>query len=219
MVDRLFFGIHRVAVGPLSEGVWGRLDELERRLAFDPGRARQILDGAGWMAGSDGIRAKPGDRLGVTMATYLSPWNELATVVQSQLRDIGIEVQTQTMARGAYLDAVRAGQINLAQSAGTNFDPDELRVRYHSANKPANFAFVEDNDLDALLVKGSEQAVGSAERRQTYEAAQRRLMDLLPFVSVMTQVRVEGMAAKVHDLRMGPHGLNALPMTDTWVDG
>ena len=219
MVERLFFGIHRVAVGPLSEGVWGRLDELERRFSFDPARARQVLEDAGWKAGSDGIRMKDGERLSVTAATYLSPWHELAAVVQSQLRDVGIEVKADKMARGPYLDAVRAGQINLAQSAGTNFDPDELRVRYHSANKSANFAFLEDKELDALLTKGSQQALGSAERRQTYEAAQRRLMDVLPFVSVMTQVRVQGMAARVHDLRMGPHGLNALPMTDTWLDG
>ncbi len=43
-------------------------------------------------------------------------------------------------------------------------------------------------------------------------------MDLAPFVSVLTQVRVEASAKKMRDLRMGPDGLNALPMSDVWLD-
>src|SRR5215216_3729500 len=77
MVDRLFFGIHRAAVGPLSEGVWGRLDELEQLFAFDPANAKQILEDAGWKASPDGIREKGGERLTVSVATYISPWHEL----------------------------------------------------------------------------------------------------------------------------------------------
>jgi hypothetical protein len=43
-------------------------------------------------------------------------------------------------------------------------------------------------------------------------------MELLPFVSILSQVRLEAMSQKVHDVRMGPHGLNAMPMTDTWLE-
>src|SRR5207247_6656776 len=63
IVDRLFFGVHKVCVGPLGEGVWGRLDDLEKTFSFDPGKAKQLLDAAGWTAGNDGIRAKGGQRL------------------------------------------------------------------------------------------------------------------------------------------------------------
>jgi len=41
----------------------------------------------------------------------------------------------------------------------------------------------------------------------------------VPFVSVLTQVRVEAMARRLHDLRMGPDGLNALPLSDAWLEG
>jgi ABC-type transport system substrate-binding protein len=144
---------------------------------------------------------------------------EMADAVQSQWREVGIEVNVQKMAREAYLDFVRNYQHNLSASAGTNFDPDELRVRYHSTMiERANFANLADPELDALMEKGNMQELGSAERRQTYEDAQRRLMDLLPFVSIMTQVRIEAMAAKVHDLKMVPHGLNAYPLTDMWME-
>jgi len=43
-------------------------------------------------------------------------------------------------------------------------------------------------------------------------------MDLAPFLAVMSQVRVEGMAARVKGLRMSADGLNALPLSDVWID-
>src|SRR5262249_7021034 len=70
IVERLFFGVDRVSVGPLSEGVWGRSDELEKRFGFDPKKAQQILEDAGWKAGSDRIRAKGGQRLALVLATF-----------------------------------------------------------------------------------------------------------------------------------------------------
>jgi len=220
IVEKLFFGIHKVAVGPLSEGVWARLDELEKRYSYDPAKAKQLLDGAGWkMSGNSPIRERNGQKLSVVLATFRSPWSEMAEAMQAQFRDVGIDLQVQKMDRGPYLDLVRAYGHHLCASAGTDIDPDALRLRFHTkALRSSNFANVSDPQLDALLDKGAQQAMGSNERRQTYEDIQRKLMDLLPFVSVMTQVRVEAMSAKVHELRMGPDGLNAQPMNDVWLD-
>jgi peptide/nickel transport system substrate-binding protein len=219
IVERLFFGVHKPTVGPLAEGVWGHWEAAEQLYGFDAKKAAQTLDDAGWKQGAGGIREKNGQKLSVVLATFRSPWTELAEIVQSQYRAIGIELQVQKMERGPYLDFTRAYQHNLCASAGTNIDPDELRQRYHSKNRPAsNFANVHDDQLDALLTKGAQQPLNSDERRQTYEAAQRRLMDVLPFVSVMSQVRVEAVSARVNDLRMGADGLNALPLNDVWLD-
>ena len=72
--------------------------------------------------------------------------------------------------------------------------------------------------LDALLDKGAQQDLGTAERKATYEEVQTKIMDLAPFVGVMSQVRIEASAAKLHDLHMGPDGLNATQMNDVWLD-
>jgi peptide/nickel transport system substrate-binding protein len=169
--------------------------------------------------GAGGVRERGSQKLSVVLATFRSPWTELAEILQSQYRAVGIDLQVQRMERGPYLDFTRAYQHNLCASAGTNIDPDELRLRYHSTNRPVtNFANLDDDQLDGLLAKGAQQPLNSDERRQTYEAAQRRLMDLLPFVSIMSQVRVEGMSTRVNGLRMGADGLNALPLGDVWLN-
>ena len=43
-------------------------------------------------------------------------------------------------------------------------------------------------------------------------------MEAVPFVSVMSQVRVEAVSARVNNLRMGADGLNALLLGDVWLD-
>jgi peptide/nickel transport system substrate-binding protein len=218
IVEKLFFGIHKVAVGPLSEGVWARLEDLEKTFGYDPKKAQQILEDSGWKVGSGGIREKGGKKLSVILATFRSPWTEMAEVAQSQFRTVGIDVQIQKMERNAYLDYVRSAKHNLCASAGTGIDPDILRV-YYQTGVASNFSFIADPQVDALLKQGAQQPIGSAERRKTYEDVQRKLMDILPFISIMSQVRIEATAAKVRDLRMGPEGLNALPMADTWLEG
>src|SRR2546428_538953 len=222
IVDKIFFGVHHVSMGPLSEGVWARDESIEKSLGYDPANAKKILDDAGWKVGASGpIREKRGQRIEIAMATFRSPWTEIAQAMQSQLRDIGIDLKVQVMERGPYLDYVRAYKHNMAATSSTAIDPDGiLRVCYHSANRVSgsNFSNTNDPQLDALLVKGQGQELGTAERRQTYVDAQKRVMEILPFVGVMSQVRVEAMSTKVHDFKPGPDGLTGTAMNDSWME-
>jgi peptide/nickel transport system substrate-binding protein len=61
----------------------------------DLNRARQVLDQAGWMPGSDGVRAKDGRRLAVTLYSYpqradLTP---MAVSIQAQLKPLGFDIR------------------------------------------------------------------------------------------------------------------------------
>ncbi len=97
-------------------------------------------------------------------------------------------------------------------AAGTGLDPDELRSCYHSTNiGRSNFSGLNNLGLDELLTRGANQPMGNSERRQTYETIQRRLMDLLPFVSLMSQRRLQAMSSRVHGFAMRPDALNAYP--------
>jgi len=222
IVDKVFFGVHHVSAGPLSEGVWARDESIEKMFTFDPAKARAVLDSAGWKLGSGPIRQKSGVDLTILLATFRSPWTEIAQAMQAQLRDVGIDLKVQTMERGPYLDYVRAYKHNMAATSSTAIDPDGvLRVCYHSLNRVSgsNFSNVADPQLDALLTKGQGQELGTPERKQTYLDAQKRVMEILPFVGVMSQVRVEAMAAKVHGFAPGPDGLTGQPLNDVWIEG
>ena len=222
IVEKVFFGVLHATVGPLSEGVWARDESIEKMFAFDPTRAKKILDDAGWKLGSGPIRQKSGQNLEILLVTFRSPWTEIAQALQSQLRDVGIDLKIQPLERGPYLDLVRSYKHNMAATSSTSIDPDGiLRVCYHSSNRGSgsNFSNLADPALDALLVKGQSQELNTQERRQTYLDAQKRVMEILPFVGVMSQVRVEAMSNKVHDFKPGPDGLTGTPMNDAWLEG
>jgi len=222
IVEKVFFGVHHATVGPLSEGVWARDESIEKMFAFDPTRAKKILDDAGWKLGSGPIRQKSGQNLEILLVTFRSPWTEIAQALQSQLRDVGIDLKIQPLERGPYLDLVRSYKHNMAATSSTSIDPDGiLRVCYHSSNRGSgsNFSNLADPAVDALLVKGQSQELNTQERRQTYLDAQKRVMEILPFVGVMSQVRVEAMSNKVHDFKPGPDGLTGTPMNDAWLEG
>jgi peptide/nickel transport system substrate-binding protein len=222
IVEKVFFGVHHVSVGPLSEGVWSRDETIEKSFTYDPAKAKAALENAGWKLPASGpIREKAGQKLEILLATFRSPWTEIAQAMQAQLRDVGIDLKVQVMERAPYLDYVRGYKHNMAATSTTAIDPDGiLRVCYHSANRVtgSNFSNTSDPALDALLVKGQGQELGTQERRQTYLDAQKKIMEILPFVGVMSQVRVEAMSAKVHDFKPGPDGLTGLPLNDAWIE-
>jgi peptide/nickel transport system substrate-binding protein len=224
IVDKLLFGVHHPCVGPLTEGVWGRLDELEKTIPYsgDKKKAADILEAAGWKVGTGGIREKNGQKLSLVLAANAGgyPQNDLADAVQLQVREIGIDLQVQKMSSSAFFDFTRgAYKHDLCDSMGANIDPDELRGRYHSRFiGSTNFANTSDPQLDELLVKGQNAPVGSDARKQLYADVQRRMMDTLPMLSMISVIRTYGMTNRLHGLKVNPTGINTYALTDAWLD-
>jgi len=223
IVDRVLFGVHHPLVGPLTEGVWGRLDDLEKTIPYsgDKKKAVDILEAAGWKVGADGIREKGGQKLSLLLVEQPDyPKNDIAAALQLQVREIGIDLKVQVMPAANFLDFVRAYKHDMCDTRGANFDPDELRQRFSSSGVGTlNYANLTDPQLDSLLVKGQLAPVGSDARRQVYADVQRRMMDLLPMLSMITPIRTYAMTSRLHELRADVTGSTALPMSDAWLDG
>ena len=81
------------ATGPMASTALG-YTEKAGEYTFDPDLSRELLDSAGWVPGPDGIRVKDGQRLSLWV-NYAQPQprsKELVTMVQSDLRELGIEL-------------------------------------------------------------------------------------------------------------------------------
>lgn len=88
--------------------------------------ANQLLDQAGWARGSDGIRAKDGERLVWGMPADSIPSRlRAAEIIASMLSEIGIQVNIRSMDSAAFTAAARGGDHHLAwfQWAGSTVDP------------------------------------------------------------------------------------------------
>ena len=84
--------------------------------AFDPDKAKQLLDAAGWVPGPDGIRVKDGTRLSLnfdtTNGSYLMD-KEIAQVLADYWKAVGIEIKDLRV-----IDSSVNAQMRAKQGAG-----------------------------------------------------------------------------------------------------
>ncbi len=110
----------------IPPAILGTAADAVQGVPYDPERARQVLDAAGWAPGGDGVREKAGRRLELTMivgyptAEIHGPMPEF---VQAQLAEVGIAVEiVQTPDTATYEDRLAAGEGDLWAEAGSQND-------------------------------------------------------------------------------------------------
>lgn len=91
--DTVLSDSYEIAGSVLNHQAPGFVD-LSTDLAYDPEKAKSLLDEAGWVVGADGIREKDGKKLEVTVASsnnsvVIKPAFEL---IEQQWREIGVKL-------------------------------------------------------------------------------------------------------------------------------
>lgn len=190
------FGVTTPAYGPLWESTPYYSEEVASMYPYDPERASQLLDEAGWVPGSDGIREKDGQRLTVSIAStdFINPFREIS---QAQWGEVGIELQVNTMTVAAAFEAIGNSEVNTTSQAWVSSDPVVLTNLFHSKNNAGGFAWSKFSDerLDELLDSG-ESTIDEEERASIYAEIQRIIMEnalIIPyFGNPETSIAYEG---------------------------
>ena len=192
---------------------FGHVATLGDSLSFDPDRARDLLTEAGWVdRDGDGIRE---NQDGVPLAFTLkfnrnSERQEVAEVMQAQLREVGIRAQP-TVVEWATL----VGQITdptsrdfdgviLSWEVGFRVDETDL---FHSGalDGPLAFAGLEDPTLDHLL--DTLRVVSEREAAAPLWAEyQLRILELQPFSYLYFPDRLNGLNTRVKGVTMDLRG-------------
>lgn len=85
-------GVPATGLFPPDAGI-----EVVPAQALDAQRARRLLDEAGWRPGTDGVRAKDGQRLAFTLYSHPArpEFTPMAVSIQAQLKPLGYDIQVQ----------------------------------------------------------------------------------------------------------------------------
>lgn len=185
---------------------------LRQAYPFDPEKAKALLGEAGWAPGADGIRAKAGQRLEIVLNAieYGGGADPTAQLIQSSLRDVGIDVKIKAQARPPwYEDNYRCathGPVMFLRS----IDPDGLWSLFHSSQVGANFNWscVKNVKLDGLLADGRREA-DPAKRRAIYLAAEKLALDEALTVPLVDELAVWAFRAPVQGVK---YNFNAYPV-------
>jgi peptide/nickel transport system substrate-binding protein len=209
----LAYGTDRTAlIGKVTHGIAipARTDQPAFSWAFDPGakqypydpaRARALLDDAGWHAGRRGIRERSGAPLALTLVSFTGDATvaETEELLQSQWRQIGVDVTIKNFPSGQLYATVAAGGIEqsekfdvVIENWANGSDPDEsILVTCHMA-PPAGWNIYRfcDPKLDAaenLALASYDRAI----RAKAYATVQREINEKLPFYVIWYERQID----------------------------
>jgi peptide/nickel transport system substrate-binding protein len=210
IADAAWQGFAVIDNGMIPAAVLGAAEAGITRVPYDPAAAAQLLEDAGWAAGSDGIREKDGRRLQLELISGYPTAEIQGTapeLVQAQLREIGVEVTiTQISDSGAYNDRLveRAGDLWMEVGNQVDADPCYLPALLYVSPDPDlddelnsySNAFAPGAEFDAAIAECGE----SATQEGVQEAAAKAMNVMISQHIVMPLVgiqRIYALAPKV----------------------
>ena len=171
---------------------------------FDPAKARELLDQAGYPA-QDGVRFH------LTMKTSTEESSRLmAAVFQQQLHDVGIVLDIRSYEAATFLSDVTRGefQVYSLRWIGGNQDPDIFDLVFQSSRFPpqgANRGFYSNPRVDALINQ-ARQELDQNKRKQMYTELQQILADDLPYINLWYFDNVLVHSKRVSGMKLNPSG-------------
>jgi peptide/nickel transport system substrate-binding protein len=191
-------GANTPAHNVLTPITWGYEKKASEVYKFDPAKAKELLEGAGWKAGSDGIRQKNGQRLEILLGTWE---NGVAEVVQAQARELGVDLKIQVAPVVATNEAARREAVHMSPLPSTRRDPDVL-AQFHTRNRAGNeFTFHSNDRLNELLDTGP-AATNDADRLKIYSEIQMIMMQDAMFLPVFNRDTVVGLRSEVKNFAL-----------------
>ncbi|WP_447962415.1 ABC transporter substrate-binding protein [Nitrospira sp. Ecomares 2.1] len=169
-------GRARVAQALFPPEHWVGHDSLPG-YTYDPEEAKLLLKEAGY---------DHDHRPTITYKTSTDPFRlRLATIIQYQLDQVGIDVSIQSHDWGTFYGDIKSGRFQMYSLAWVGVkSPDIFRYAFHSDATPpvgANRGHYADALADRLMTQ-AEQTLNKQEQQTIYRSLQARLLDTLPYV-------------------------------------
>jgi peptide/nickel transport system substrate-binding protein len=204
LVSYLWRNLVRPANSILPPEHWAYASSLPS-YSYDPESARKLLDEAGFAPGSDGIRMRLEMKTSTDQTT-----REFASVLQDQLRQVGIEVTILSYEFATFYADVIKGNFDLfsLRWAAGNDDPDIFEYCFHSDKFPpagANRNRYVNPAVDRLIEQGRSTA-DQQTRRDIYWKVQEILNNDLPYIHLWYFDNVAVHNRRIANLHVFPTG-------------
>lgn len=201
-------GTGQVAFAPMAPTLPGFDPSLkEYELGYDLEQARALLAEAGFTAGADGLLSKDGQPLNLVLLTFArAPNEDVATLLQSQLKAVGVTVEIQQFDTPTAAKAATAGEFDLLLWRYDRNDADVLNVNLHSSRIGSSNRFGYSNPaVDDLLDRAAHE-LDAATRARYYIEAQKLIMADAPWQPLYIPVDVLAINAEVQGYQLASMG-------------
>lgn len=198
--------------------------EQEDAYEFDPQRAEELLDEAGWTRQGEGIRTRDGQRLSLTIneAVPQPRSREVITKVQEQLRHIGVEIHLNPGDNASQnADSLDQNIIQIRHTMVGRADYDVIKSLYHSDNRNEllNLAGAGEELGDPVLEEMLEAVASApveAERDQIAGEIQDYLTEQAYALPLFEEPQVYGLQPYIKDFH--PESVGRPAFYGVWID-
>jgi peptide/nickel transport system substrate-binding protein len=186
-------------------------------LGYDPAGAKSLLDAAGWKTGAGGFRYKDGKQL--TLIYLVSINSDGPQLLQSQLKQVGINVEIKVLTTGQLLAIEKSGDYDMTESYLTRGDPSVLGSILNTEFVKAPPGTNTQTPAQAATVTGyftqGLSTVSAAGRSAAYGDLQKYVIDQHIAFPIYERVQVSGLSSKVHGFAWTSESF--LRANDVWL--
>ena len=200
-------GLASVAHGPIQPVSWAYTNAI-RTYAFDPAKARALLDEAGWTVGPNGVRQRDGRPLAFTLITQagFTVRESVAQAIERQLRDVGVDV-TVELHDGTAISALWFEGRFDAMLHWWQMPSDPELTTFFAADRtpPAgrNINYFKDDELTKLLYE-SDRTVDRDARKRLLDRAQAIVADQVPELPLYNVTKLDAVPASLQHFKGNP---------------
>ncbi|MDN4602293.1 ABC transporter substrate-binding protein [Paenibacillus sp. F6_3S_P_1C] len=196
-------GAGAVANIPTSPISWSYTEEGINPYAYDPDKANQLLDGAGWAPGADGIREKNGKKLSLHFLGTKSPATDIfIAVAKENFEAIGVQFQPEVFADfNSLVSKVEGGDYDVASfSTAMLTDPSDGVMQFVDGELKGY-----DNPKVKELYNKGLATTDIEERKAVYKELYQLLNDELPVIFTSYKKTVYAYNGRIDGLSVSPY--------------
>ncbi len=186
-------------------------------VTFDPERAKSLLQQAGWIPGSDGVREKNGTRLrfSILFSAVFAGNQTILELVQQQLRKVGVDAQLDLVSLPESISRQNSGDFEATYYNSTRGDGDILRTTFSVDQRNLNQA----KPIPALeqAFVGELSTTDVASRNRFFAQAQQQILDNGLWIPTIELSQAIGVGPRAHAVTFDASA--RLQFYDTWVNG
>jgi len=176
--------------------------------AYDPARARALLDSAGWVMGTDGVRVKDGQRLSFTLITQsgFAIRENVSQALQKQLRDVGIDVKVRLIDGTSISSVWFKGDFDAMLHWWQQGADPEITLFFAADRMPPagrNINYFRDDTLTAMLY-ASDRTADETARLVLLRQVQQRLARLVPELPLYNTAKVDAVPVRLQGFTGNP---------------
>lgn len=198
IVDSVFMGQAELATTPINPNFKYSMAKEISPTPYDKEKAKELLQEAGVAPGT-------------TLKLYVNEDQQrvdMATMIQAELKDVGLNVDVVKLEWGAYINALKNSEHNMfiMSWSPSVVDPNyELYQPFDSANKGKgpNFMFYSNPELDSLINQGI-RLKDSPEREAVYKKAQQIVNEDQPWIYICYGKNLVGASKNVENFDVAP---------------